>query len=332
MKKLHFLLLPILIIGCETNPKENIESFDSAWNRINDVYPFLKFKKINWDSIYTVYRPKVESANTKEFKLIINDMLSELKDVHVYYRERVGIQRYPYKSPRQLKDKNVISKNVIRKYFNERLKFSKGVMYGISPENIGYIGFKSFHNKGLIEKLPEIFNYLSNTKGLIVDLRSPKGGDYNVLIAFVNYFITTPLEKPELYILEKIEQSPFQPSESEYIYTKPVVVLINGITISAGESTAEILKQLPQVTVVGDTTSGGGGCSSDHDPMAVGEFRLPNNLIISVPTGYFLRYDGSHFEWNGVSPDIRVEQNESDLINGIDIQLEYAINNLYQPI
>jgi len=328
MKKLLFFLLPILIIGCETNPKENIESFDSAWNRINDVYPFLEFKKINWDSIYTIYRPKVESANRKEFKLIINDMLSELEDVHVYHRKKVGIQRYPYKSPRQIKDKNAISKSVIRKYFNERLKFSKGVLYGISPENIGYIRFKSFHNKGLIVKLPEIFKYLSNTKGLIVDLRSPKGGDYNVLMAFVNYFMTTPLEKPELYILEKIEQSPFQASESEYIYTKPAVVLINGLTISAGESTAEILKQLPNVTVVGDTTCGGGGCSSNHTVQAIGEYELPNSLLISVPTGYFKRYDGSHLEWNGVSPDVRVKQTETDINNSKDKQLEFAFSHL----
>ena len=57
-----------------------------------------------------------------------------------------------------------IHSSVIKKYFNERLKSSKGVLYGISPENIGYIYFKSFHNRGLIDKLPEIFNYLVASK------------------------------------------------------------------------------------------------------------------------------------------------------------------------
>jgi len=140
--------------------------------------------------------------------------------------------------------------------------------------------------------------------------------------------MTTSLEKPELHILEEIMPSPFQPSASEYTYTKPVVVLINGLTISAGESTAEILKQLPNVIAVGDTTSGGGGCASDHTIQAIGEFRLPHRLIIFVPTGYFKRYDGSHLEWNGVSPDIRVEQTETDIKNGKDKQLEYAISFL----
>jgi C-terminal processing protease CtpA/Prc len=257
-------------------------------------------------------------------------MLAELKDVHVYYRRAFIFrnQRYPYKSPRQIKDKNAISKSVIRKHFNKRLKSSKGVLYGITPASIGYICFKSFHNSSLIDELPDIFKYLSNTKGLIVDLRSPRGGDYNVVLAFVNYFITTSMAKPELYILEKIDQPPFQPSESEYTYIKPVVVLINGITISAGELTTQILKQLPNVTVIGDTTCGGGGASSGHILKAVGEYKLQNGVTIMVPTGYFKCYDGTHIEWNGVSPDIRIEQTESDINNGKDKQLEYAINYL----
>jgi len=328
VKKLLFIFSSLLIIGCGNNTEKNIKSFDSAWKRIEAVYPFLEYKEINWDSVYIVYKPLVKSANRKEFRIIIDNMLGELKDVHVYHRGITGDIRFPYKSPRQIRDKNTVSKVVIKKYFDKHLKSSKGVLYGVSPDNIGYIYFNSFKNLALIEEFPEIFKSFKSTKGLIIDIRSPRGGDYNVFMPFVNYLITTPMEKPELFILERIAQAPFQPSESEYVYTKPVIVLINGMTISAGESTAEILKQLPQVTIVGDTTSGGGGCSSDHDPMAVGEFRLLNNLIISVPTGYFLRYDGSHFEWNGVSPDIRVEQNESDLENGIDKQLEYAINNL----
>lgn len=321
--------MSFLLFEYSKNPKKNIESFDSAWNRVKDVYPFLEYKQINWDTIYTVYQPRIKSANRKEFRHIIHEMLAKLKDVHVYYRAFiVRNQRYPYKSPRQIEDKNAISKSVIRKHFNKRLKSSRGVLYGITPGSIGYICFKSFHNSSLIDELPDIFKYLSNTKGLIVDLRSPRGGDYNVFLVFVNYFITTTMAKPELYILEKIDQPPFQPSESEYTYIKPVVVLINGITISAGELTAETLKQLPNVTVIGDTTCGGGGASSGHTLEAIGEYKLPNGLTIMVPTGYFKHYDGTHVEWNGVTPDIRIEQTESDINNDKDKQLEYAINYL----
>lgn len=40
------------------------------------------------------------------------------------------------------------------------------------------------------------------------------------------------------------------------------------------------------------------------------------------------RYDGLPFEWIGVPPDILVQQTKVDIENGIDKQLEYAIDLL----
>jgi C-terminal processing protease CtpA/Prc len=309
---------------------KNIECFEAAWKRVKDVYPFLEFKKINWDSIYTVYRPKVENANRKQFTQVLNDMLAELKDVHVYHQNVKGHQKYVYESPRQTKDKNAYSLKVIRKYFSMKLIRAKckSVMYGITLENIGYIYFYDLLKSDLQTEFPEKLKHLSNTKGLILDFRTRQGGDYQVIQSVVLNFLTTPLEKPKIYILEDIKQPPFQPLTDTFIYTKPIVVIINGVTISGGESITEILKQLPNVTAVGDTTSGGGGCASGHTPRAIGTYQLPCRKIIFIPTGYLLRYDGSHFEWNGVAPNIRVEQTETDIKNGKDRQLEYAINML----
>jgi C-terminal processing protease CtpA/Prc len=102
--------------------------------------------------------------------------------------------------------------------------------------------------------------------------------------------------------------------------------LINGSTFSAGEWTTEILKQLPNVTVIGDTTGGGGVASSNDTPESVGEYQLPSGKNVYIGTEYFERYDGQFIEWLGVPPDIRVIQTEADINNGRDKQLEYAIN------
>jgi C-terminal processing protease CtpA/Prc len=201
-------------------------------------------------------------------------------------------------------------------------------MYGITSENIGYIYFYDLLKRDLQIEFPEILKKLSNTQGLILDFRTRQGADYQVMQSVVLNFITTPLAKPKLYILEDIEQPPFQPLTDTFIYTKPIVVIINGVTISGGESITEIFKQLPNVTAVGDTTCGGGGAASGHTPLAEGSYKLPCHKIIFIPTGYLLRYDGSHFEWNGVDPDIRVEQTEADIKKGRDRQLEYAVNML----
>jgi C-terminal processing protease CtpA/Prc len=261
----------------------------------------------------------------------MSNLLAELKDVHVYYRKIIGIQQYPYYSPRQIKDWHATSEKVISKYFNEKLKKdkSRSVKYGITPENIGYIHIQDFHKTALIPEFQKIINSMSDTKGLIIDIRSPKGGDYNVTQAIISNFLTDTIRKPKFYLLgEHIKQPYFIPQENTFIYNKGIIVLINGRTISAGEMTTEILKQLPNVTAIGDTTSGGGGANSGSSPQAEGEFRLPNRMIICVPAGCFMRYDSLHYEWNGIPPDIRVEQTEADIKDGRDKQLEYAISLL----
>ena len=67
MTKSYLIQLIFLIISFSTcehlivnSPKsnKNIEDFEAVWNRVNDVYPYLEFKKINWDSLYNVYLPK----------------------------------------------------------------------------------------------------------------------------------------------------------------------------------------------------------------------------------------------------------------------------------
>lgn len=337
------VFLALILISCfqahgrngqaEQNAKPNagnLACFDAAWKRVRDVYPFLEYKNIDWDSIYAVYKSRVEKAGEDEFDQLLNDMLAELKDVHVYHNKVQGHQKYTYESPSQARDKRTISRGVIRRYFDTELTRtkSKSAMYGMTAENIGYIYFYDLMDHGLEEEFPGILEYLKNTKGLILDFRTRQGGTYQVVQSLVQRFLTAPLEKPKMYILENIEQPPFQPLTDTLIYTKPIVILINGVTISAGELISEVLKQLPNVTAVGDTTAGGGGCASGHTPQAEGPYRLPCNRIIFIPTGYFLRYDGSHFEWNGVSPDIRVEQTEADVKIGKDRQLEYAINML----
>ena len=153
-------------------------------------------------------------------------------------------------------------------------------------------------------------------------------GSFQNVEAVVTRFMSEPLERPRLYLLgEFIDIPPFEPA-GPFVYTNPVVVLINGSTFSAGELTTEILKQLSQVTVVGDTTGGGGVVSSGGRPEHVGEYRLPSGKNIYIGTGYFERYDGEMFEWNGVLPDVRIPQTREDAEKGIDRQLEFAIKTI----
>jgi hypothetical protein len=334
MKKISFIFSIVclsLILSCKdlvvTDPESNlnVEDFEAAWNRINDVYPYLEFKKINWDSIYTIYRPLAENAKGDEFYLVLRDLLAELKDGHVYYRTKGGGEVYPYYPQRHFKDRHSYSPFVVRKYFDKELKLteSTSVEYEILPGNIGYAFISDFHEDYLINEFPEVLEYLKNTKGLILDIRQKRGGDYQNIEAVVTRFLTEPLERNDAYTYgEKWVLPPFQPS-GPFQYTNPVVVLINGSTFSAGEFTTEILKQLPQVTAVGDTTGGGSVGGGDE-----GLYFLPSGKSIDIGFIDIRRYDGLPWEWLGIAPDVRIEQTEEDILAERDKQLEYAIEVL----
>jgi len=339
MKKIYvplFVFLAVFLFSCgdvlvsPPGSNKNMEDFEAAWKRVDAVYPYLEFKKINWDSLYTVYRARTETARGDEFYLVLRDMLSELKDGHVFYQTDGGGEVYPYYPERYFKDRHAYSPFVVRKYFDKELRISesKSVEYGIIPGNVGYAFLSDFHEDYLINEFPAVLEYLKDTKGLIIDVRQKRGGSYGNVEAVVSRFITAPLERPDFSVLgEQWDLPPFQP-QGPFTYTNPVVVLINGSTFSAGELCTEILKQLPNVTAVGDTTGGGSAGGVSDPPEARTEYYLPSGKMIDIGTVDNRRYDGQPWEWLGIPPDIRVVQTAADINRGRDKQLEYAIDML----
>jgi hypothetical protein len=330
------ILLIFFLIACSdlivTEPESDLnqQDFEAAWKRIRDVYPYLEFKQINWDAVYNKYRPRVEQAQGDEFYLILHDMLYELKDGHAYYHTDGGGEVYPYVPVRHLRDRHAYSPFVVRKYFNQELRVtgSGALEYGILPQNIGYIFLSDFHEDYLMREFPGALKYVQNTIGLIIDIRQKRGGDLANVHAVVSRFISEPMRSVDIYWLGRLsDRFDVQPA-GPFTYTKTVVVLINGSTFSAGEICAEMLKQLPQVTVIGDTTGGGSVASSGSVPELMGDYRLPSGKLVYIGTGDVRRYDGIPFENLGIAPDIRVPQTPEDIAVGRDLQLEYAINLL----
>ncbi|MBN2280670.1 MAG: hypothetical protein JXQ65_08820 [Candidatus Marinimicrobia bacterium] len=309
---------------------ENMEDFEATWVRVNQTYPFFALKKIDWDSLYTLYQGRVAAAEGDEFYWVLGDLLAELKDGHVYYRTPGGSEVYPFYPRRHFKDRHAYSPFVVRRYFTKELLLtaSTSAEYQILPENIGYVFLSNFHDDYLVREFAHVLDFLKDTQGLIIDIRQKRGGNLQNVETVVSRFISSPLEWPKFYSLGALlDLTPIEP-RGPFTYTNPVVVLVNGSTFSAGELTTELLKQIPQVTILGDTTGGGGGISANHSPETLPEFELPSGKRISVPSGYIERYDGVPFEWNGILPDIRVPQTENDIKKKRDRQLEYAIQLL----
>jgi len=315
------------ILVTESGGNHNVADFEAAWAWVDSVYPAFDIKRIDWASVYSEYRPRAETAQGDEFYQLLNDMLKLLADPHLYYSTPGGARFYPYTSPRLLNDRHLFSSKVVRTYFQSELHITgkDGVEYGILDGQIGYIHITHFNEDGMMDDFHEVMQFLRTTDGLIIDVRSNTGGDHDKVQVVVGMFIDSAMAWPLAVEQDGVPFEPWpdiQPVPGIPRYTNRVVVLINGASLSSGELFPEVMGQLPNVTLVGDTTAGA-GCNDREESR--GGLILPSGKQIHIPTGCLLRYDGIPWESIGIAPDIVVEQPLSDFSRGVDRQLEFAI-------
>ncbi len=340
------LLLGCIVPACSdpTGVVNGIADFEAAWSAVDSVYPFMEFKQIDWDDVGATYRSTAERADGNEIYLVLAQMLGELEDGHVWLRPPRGVRIplqddwlegddrkiWTYVGPRVRRDTDVWTADLLLNYLDPdsiRIDGDSLIGYAIRDDGIGYVRVGEFMPHEITRDFDAALNHTRYTRALIVDVRHNPGGNHDTIREFVGRFLIEPLASLDVYILgERYPWQPIQP-RAPFQYTKPVVVLINGRSFSGAEAFAEMMKQVPHVTAVGDTTGGGSGAADDSAP---GIFRLPSGAEIGVPTGDVRRYDGLPWEWLGVPPDIRVEQTETDRAHGRDMQLEHAIEFLNQ--
>ncbi|MEG1998537.1 MAG: S41 family peptidase, partial [Bacteroidales bacterium] len=152
--------------------------------------------------------------------------------------------------------------------------------------NIGYMYYGSFSSAIGDGNLDEILFAFSGCDGIIIDVRSNGGGVITNVEKIASRFIKNEIVSG--YIRHKVspEHNHFsdfypiviKPADSKRIkYCGPIAVLTNRSCFSATNDFVSVMKQLPQVAVIGDRTGGGSG--------------LP--FSSSLPNGWSLRFSAS---------------------------------------
>jgi len=315
------------IIVPDSDSNLNVDDFESAWNHINAIYPLFDFKKIDWDAIHTEYRVRSEQSVGDEFFAVLIDLVGELKDGHAKVLTLGGLSIRPYTSPRSLRDDEVFKPNVTRQYFDKPLRVvgNESIEYEFVADNVGYVRIATFGNalQGNVNDIDIVIDYFSEANGIIVDIRNNGGGGSAGFVPIIGRLIESPVETTSAFSRMGTNDPGTILPQGGQQYTGPIVILINGTSFSAAEVFVEITRQLDYVTLVGDTTAGG-GVSSNGDPRHF----LPSGKSIKINYEAILRIDGEPLEWNGVPPDIRVLQTKADVDMKRDRQLESAIEFL----
>ena len=211
----------------------------------------------------------------------------------------------------------------------------------ILENDYGYVRIKYFLSttkpaKELEEVLLNFQHH--NVKGIILDLRNNPGGEDELAAEIAGSFIRE--EKHYEYVsyynrytrsfkLNSLETLRVKPNKRGY--TGPLAILINSRTASSGEGLPLMLKDQPNVVIVGFTgTNGSFGILSR--PIT---FHMPEGYIVQFPDGRSLnknkgiQLDSGVHGMGGVSPDIRIPLTEKTFteryINMKDIEVQTAV-------
>jgi Peptidase family S41/Tricorn protease C1 domain len=330
-----WVALIVVMTSCESilfddDPKSTpVTNFDLLWSDFDKTYSFFELKKMNWDSVYQVYRPKVNSS-TSNYALfqIMSDMLATLKDGHVnlYMNNQTNFS-YDFTKGKPVNFPGFPS--IASKYVTNYQ--SNGVVgFGSIGANVGYIIISSFGSSSTSDKyyyIDAAIEKLGGKKGLIIDVRSNGGGsDINASIISSRFMDQKRLFRYLRYRNGRAHNNftDFMPDyidkDGEKQFTGSVIILTNRSCFSSTEGFILQMKTMPNVMMVGDTTGGGSG-----NPIAR---ELPNGWTYRFSRWIVYKSDKTTFEGKGLIPDVPVWIGQQDRDNGVDTILEKAIQML----
>ena len=250
---------------------------------------------------------------------VLTDMLAELRDGHVNLSNSMDYGRYwtwHEAYPQNFND------SLERRYLGTDYKISGGMKYRVLDDNIGYIRYESFTQPVGEGNLNDCLSHLILCRGLIIDIRNNGGGDLTTAEKLAGRFVHERTLVGYMQHKTGKGHNDFSSLEPRYLepssnlrWYKPVCVLTNRSVFSAANDFAVIMRQLPQVKLIGDHTGGGSGM-----PMSSS---LPNGWTVrfSACPMYDAKRQQTEF---GIAPDVNVALTDEATAQGRDLIIETA--------
>ncbi len=325
-KTITVMALGLLFASCEKAffEKENktlspTENFEYLWKQCDTKYAFFDYKGVNWNERHDYYKARINDGMSQE--QLFNElaaMLNDLRDGHVNLVSNFNISTYKF----DFLGPTNIEERIVDQFYLTKDKHITGPFQHnfVDGSNIGYIRFTSFPGTVTDGQLDYIIDRYANTKGLIFDVRQNGGGAVSDVFKILSHFVTAKTEVYQTYTKNGPGHNDFTDADKAYVessgktYTKKIFLLTDRGTFSSGSHFTLAMHNLPQVTVMGDTTGGGMGLPNGG--------QLPNGWTYRFSVTSTRDLDGANYE-NGIPPDMLKYINKAD--TNKDAVIEAAI-------
>ncbi len=282
-------------------------TFDYLWQKFDQQYAMFDVKGVDWNAMYDSLYPLVhDSMDGDSLFQVCAKLLNSLHDGHVNLYTPYDVSRSDSIYYDFYTESDIDINTVVLNYMGIDYHISGGLAYaGLCGDSVIYIRYSSFSNSFSNGQLRYLLQRYPHAQGMIFDIRGNGGGNVANITRFLELM---PSHGQPLYY-SQIKSGPghdeFTPLETTYapqvsasdtdVFDKPVLVLIDRGCFSAASAFAICTQAYDNMTLMGDTTSGGLGMPSTGV--------LPNGWRYRITVTRALALDGNNYE-NGVPPDV----------------------------
>ena len=132
--------------------------------------------------------------------------------------------------------------------------------YGVTRDNIGYIGLTTFNEKSAQQVRDAVIELKKDprVKGIVLDLRSNGGGIVEGAIQIVGCFVPKGTQVLVMRGRDKSSERTYKTTVDPVDTEIPLAVIIDGGSASASEITAGALQDLDRAVIIGNRSFGKG--------------------------------------------------------------------------
>ncbi len=208
--------------------------------------------------------------------------------------------------------------------------------YGVTRDNIGYIGLTTFNEKSAQQVRDALIELKKDprVKNIVLDLRSNGGGIVEGAIQIVGCFVPKGTQVLQMRGRDKSSERTYKTTVDPVDTEIPLAVLIDGGSASASEITAGALQDLDRAVIIGARSFGKGLVQSTrslpYDGMlkvTIAKYYIPSGRLIQEVDYGNRNDDGTYkkttadstarvfhtahgrevLEGGGIMPDIKIE-------------------------